>query len=332
MATEKQVEANRRNAQKSTGPKTEEGKANSRANATTHGMTSRYVVPDQADAAQEQRYLDWCPSFTPADPEQEFQLKQVVAASLRIEQCQSIEKKRRMELAAIASDSGPQWDLERKLEASRLGKTLKRDPQSVMLQLRLTPEGRDWLLEHLRRLLLSLPAHGKVTWTDVEANHLLDLLGKSRMLRVALLASPDCPYSDPVAARELILRDIAELEAQQVNAAAVNARLRASHVAGFDTESDAKLKLIRRYEMSAQRQFDKFTIAFRKTQKAPKATHQPTAPKPECETKPIPVAPEAQPTVAPPEVTLPGNRRYRRKLQKEARHEAHLAKQSACRA
>ena len=43
MATKKQIEANRRNAKKSTGPKSEEGKAKSALNATKHGLTSRRV-------------------------------------------------------------------------------------------------------------------------------------------------------------------------------------------------------------------------------------------------------------------------------------------------
>ena len=45
MATAAQIEANRRNAQKSTGPKTERGKARAKFNAVTHGMTARTIMP-----------------------------------------------------------------------------------------------------------------------------------------------------------------------------------------------------------------------------------------------------------------------------------------------
>jgi hypothetical protein len=44
MATEKQIEANRLNAQKSTGPKTPEGKANVAMNSLRHGMRARAIV------------------------------------------------------------------------------------------------------------------------------------------------------------------------------------------------------------------------------------------------------------------------------------------------
>ena len=45
MASAAQIEANRRNAQKSSGPKTEKGKARVRCNAFKHGMTARTIMP-----------------------------------------------------------------------------------------------------------------------------------------------------------------------------------------------------------------------------------------------------------------------------------------------
>ena len=49
MATQKQIEANRRNAQSSTGPKTEEGKSKSKFNALKHGMTAEVAVLPHED-------------------------------------------------------------------------------------------------------------------------------------------------------------------------------------------------------------------------------------------------------------------------------------------
>lgn len=44
MTSLKQIEANRRNARASTGPKSSEGKARSRRNALRHGLTAETVI------------------------------------------------------------------------------------------------------------------------------------------------------------------------------------------------------------------------------------------------------------------------------------------------
>ena len=49
MATAAQIEANRKNAQRSTGPKTPEGKAKVAQNATKHGLTGRHIVLSTED-------------------------------------------------------------------------------------------------------------------------------------------------------------------------------------------------------------------------------------------------------------------------------------------
>jgi len=46
MVSDKQLAANRANAQRSTGPRTPEGKAIARYNALTHGILARAVIPE----------------------------------------------------------------------------------------------------------------------------------------------------------------------------------------------------------------------------------------------------------------------------------------------
>jgi hypothetical protein len=50
MASLKQIEANRRNARKSTGPTTEVGQGQSRLNAVRHGLTAETVIRALEDA------------------------------------------------------------------------------------------------------------------------------------------------------------------------------------------------------------------------------------------------------------------------------------------
>ena len=58
MATEAQIEANRRNAQRSTGPKTEQGKAVVGGNAITHGLfANSWKLPGE-DAGQFEAFAD----------------------------------------------------------------------------------------------------------------------------------------------------------------------------------------------------------------------------------------------------------------------------------
>jgi hypothetical protein len=57
MTTLRQLEANRRNALKSTGPRTESGKAQSRRNALRHGFTAETVI-EPLEAPEEYRQFE----------------------------------------------------------------------------------------------------------------------------------------------------------------------------------------------------------------------------------------------------------------------------------
>jgi len=67
MASERQIEANRKNASKSTGPKTAQGKAISRVNALKHGATSGQRLflegedPSEFDRLREEYFEDYAP-------------------------------------------------------------------------------------------------------------------------------------------------------------------------------------------------------------------------------------------------------------------------------
>ena len=55
MTSAKQIEANRKNARKSTGPRTAKGKAITKFNAVTHGLQARHVVLPDEDVGKFER-------------------------------------------------------------------------------------------------------------------------------------------------------------------------------------------------------------------------------------------------------------------------------------
>jgi hypothetical protein len=85
MASEKQIAANQRNAQLSTGPKTDSGRNASRMNAYTHGLTGQldFRTPEE-QAAHDKFCSGIVSSLTPADGV-ERQFAQSVAEGRSIE-------------------------------------------------------------------------------------------------------------------------------------------------------------------------------------------------------------------------------------------------------
>ena len=58
MASKKQIQANRRNARKSTGPKTPKGKALAKRNSLKHGLCAKEVVIDDGEGAEDRQEFD----------------------------------------------------------------------------------------------------------------------------------------------------------------------------------------------------------------------------------------------------------------------------------
>jgi hypothetical protein len=81
MTSVAQLTANRANAQRSTGPRSEEGKAASRFNALTYGLEARSrVIPGENPAELESLAAAYYRQFNPVGPLEDFLVETIVAA------------------------------------------------------------------------------------------------------------------------------------------------------------------------------------------------------------------------------------------------------------
>src|SRR5258708_17179755 len=92
MLTDRKIEANRQNAQHSTGPSTPEGRAAVRLNGLKHGLCAETIVVPGEDPAEFQAMLDaYCAEYQPATPSAEFLVRQVAMADWRLLRLHRIE-------------------------------------------------------------------------------------------------------------------------------------------------------------------------------------------------------------------------------------------------
>ena len=92
MASQKQIDANRRNAQHSTGPKTPEGKAAVRLNALKHGLTAEdAVIEGEDEEAFKELLSSFLDDLQPSGPLETALVHQAVMAHWRLARCRGIE-------------------------------------------------------------------------------------------------------------------------------------------------------------------------------------------------------------------------------------------------
>ena len=191
---ERRAEINRENASKSTGPKTDEGKAASRCNALKHGLTSTTIAsvgPPGEEPGDFQKRLDWwIDDLKPQNVLELAMVRQACRATWKLDRCARFEDAAACHRASRPAGGGANADgrAPERARASRLGAILMAAvdaPPRELLRVKGCPdgppgpvhsplndaprdadelasflEGVDWLLAEWARVLADLAADG----------------------------------------------------------------------------------------------------------------------------------------------------------------------------
>jgi hypothetical protein len=175
MASQAQVEANRRNGIKSTGPRTAEGKERARLNGLKHGLRAEQIVLPTEDLAAFESYLKaWNDDWKPPTEARGALVERAAIAAWRLKRCVRIESARLTERIEIARNRYDQRRAESvKAAVVRLGF----EPEEALDQLEETVEGIDRLIELWNDL--EQAADDPEGWNDLDNHHfrLVNLLG-----------------------------------------------------------------------------------------------------------------------------------------------------------
>lgn len=92
MSSEAKTKANRANAQKSTGPRTVEGKEKSKHNAVRHGLTGKQLIaPGEDPAAYEALLEDLMQTYRPANAIESALVEEIAQSFWRLQRARRIE-------------------------------------------------------------------------------------------------------------------------------------------------------------------------------------------------------------------------------------------------
>ena len=146
--------ANQRNAQKSTGPKTPEGKARSRVNAVKHGLTGAGIALPVEDKEEiSRRFIAIQEELVPASVLGAYFAHQIALMTVR---CQRAARQEAAAITAQIHRAPAQWDEVRAAEADHLMGWIGVEPAAYRRQLVATPEGIDRLINRLKGLISEL--------------------------------------------------------------------------------------------------------------------------------------------------------------------------------
>jgi truncated hemoglobin YjbI len=172
VATPQQICANRRNAQKSTGPKTPEGKQRARLNAYKHGLAAQTTVAWNDRAALGERLHDYQIELRPRGRVEADLVAFAAHAAVRLDRCA------RHQSAALEQALRDTHRKNEQAQHQRLSAALGRlaiTPEAVVAELGTFTAGCTWMMTQLSRLRAALETTG--TWTVDDAVLALRLSG-----------------------------------------------------------------------------------------------------------------------------------------------------------
>jgi hypothetical protein len=253
MATERQIETNRRNGALSRGPTSELSKSQSRKNAVTHGLAGESADVEAARSPEfHDRRAKWAAEQNPVGEEGNWALDRVVASTFRIERCERAIDQIITETQQRASLV---WDQDRAIEAATIAGRLARDPVLASRQLQTTLAGVYLLIEAWLGLAAALQADDD--WSESEASIALNLLGVSPDLRSGrtLIDAPE-GIDSIVFRRELTSEELERLEQLRDQALEPLEEMECRRaMAGHSALLSKSAKLVLRYEREAWKRY-----------------------------------------------------------------------------
>ena len=176
IVSDARIAANRANAQKSTGPKTAEGKERSRCNAVKHGLTGEGVALCSEDAAEiERRFLGLQAEFRPRTEGGRTLVKRVAMLSVRLERSAV------HEAAAISKNvraAVSDFDEARETAVDELFASLAENPGPALRRLARTPEGVERMVDAWMDLREDLKFADGSRWTAEHVAMAVNLSGR----------------------------------------------------------------------------------------------------------------------------------------------------------
>ena len=192
MATAAQIDANRRNSKRSTGPVTQSGKDRSKLNALVHGCRAEVLVlPNEDPDLFEDRSRTWRLSLKPRNPAEEYMVNRMASLAWkgeRIDRAQMAQLNKRVHHAGVdAVDTELEQVISpgnRLLRANSVNDESAResndpvdgdDPMHFVLCLQTTVAGCQWMLDQWANLRTVLERD--VPWVAADQRRAVRLLG-----------------------------------------------------------------------------------------------------------------------------------------------------------